>query len=228
MDEFEKELIYNRRRTKNIEEFKIMCELFPERVNIVAEGDSWFAYPPEWFISTKPSNIIRHLSSMTQKKANFLSLASNGDEAVDMLSGKQKHTLIKILRLYENSDEIEPVNILLFSGGGNDLVGDDDFERFIVGDATGIENAQDCIEMDKLDRKTTEIALAYEELLDIRDYYTPDTVIITHTYDYPYPSNVGAIFLGGLIKTKAWVKRFMDKANIDEHLQADVIKIFMD
>jgi len=228
MDNFEKQLLFNRKMTMNINEYKSMCELFPQRVNIVAEGDSWFAYPPEWFISTEPSNILMYLSSWTQRRANFLSLASNGDEVIDMLSGSQKHTLIRVLRLYEREPNIKPVDLLLFSGGGNDLVGDDDFERFIVRDATGIDNAQDCIEMDRLDRKTTEIALAYEELLDIRDFYTPNTIVLTHTYDYPYPSDKGAEFLGGLIRTKAWVKRFMDKANIDESLQADVIKICID
>ena len=228
MDNLEKQLLFKKRFTRNLKEYEMMLKLFPDRLNIVAEGDSWFAYSPEWFISGKPSNLIKHISSFTRKKANFLSLASNGDEAVDMLSGKQKHTLIEIIRWYENNRDIRPVDLLLFSGGGNDLVGEGDFERFIVRDAEGITDASECIEMDRLERKILEISLAYEELLDIRDYYSPDTIVMTHTYDYPYPSDQGAEFLGGLIKTKAWVKRFMDKAHIEHSLQADVIKIFMD
>ena len=228
MDNIEKQLLFKKKFTRNIEEFRMMLKLFPDRLNIVAEGDSWFAYPPEWFIAGKPSNLIKHISSYTSKKANFLSLASNGDEAVDMLSGKQKHTLIDIVRWYEKHNEIRPVDLLLFSGGGNDIVGEGDFERFIIRNAKGVTEASECIEMDRLDRKVLEISLAYEELLDIRDYYSPETVVMTYTYDYPYPSNEGAEFLGGLIKTKAWVKRFMDKAHIEQSLQADVIKIFMD
>ncbi len=228
MDNLEKQLLFKKRFTRNLKEYEMMLKLFPDRLNIVAEGDSWFAYPPEWFISGKPSNLIKHISSFTRKKANFLSLASNGDEAVDMLSGKQKHTLIDIIRWYENNRGIRSVDLLLFSGGGNDLVGEGDFERFIVRDAEGITDASECIEMDRLERKILEISLAYEELLDIRDYYSPDTIVMTHTYDYPYPSDQGAEFLGGLVKTKAWVKRFMDKAHIEHSLQADVIKIFMD
>jgi hypothetical protein len=205
-----------------------MRELFPERINIVAEGDSWFAYPPEWFIVGKPSNLIKHLSSFTQGKANFLTLASNGDEAVDMVTGKQKHILVQILRWHENNVKNKPIDLLLFSGGGNDIVGKNDFERFIIQDATTCTDAISCINLERLNRKVHQIALAYEELLDIRDHYSPETIIMTHTYDYPFPSLQGGNFLGGLIKTKGWVKRFMDAANIKEELQAEVIKIFMD
>ena len=228
MDNLEKQLLFNKKFTRNFQEFETMVETFPQRVNIIAEGDSWFAYPSEWFIYGEPSNLIEYISKYTKTKANFLSLASNGDEAVAMLSGDQKHTLIKLLRKYATKKRLEPIDILLFSGGGNDLVGEDDFERFIVKNAKGLTKAYECIEMDRLDRKILEIALAYQELLDIRDYYSPKTLIFTHTYDYPYPSDKGAEFLGGLIKTKAWVKRFMDKAHIAPELQADIIKIFMD
>lgn len=79
-----------------------------------------------------------------------------------------------------------------------------------------------------LDRKVEQIGLAFQELLDILDHYSPETIVITHTYDYPYPSDVGGVFLGGLIKTKTWMKRFMDDVNIKEYLHVDVIKIFMD
>ena len=228
MDKIERDLLFRRKFTRNFQEFDTMLETFPNRVNIIAEGDSWFAYPHKWFIYGEPSNLIDYISKYTQTKANFLSLATNGDEAISMLSGEQKHTLIKLMKKYKNKKKFKPIDLLLFSGGGNDLVGEDDFERFIVRDARGLSEAFECIEMDRLDRKILEISLAYEELLDIRDYYSPNTIVMTHTYDYPYPSNKGAKFLGGLIKTKSWVKRFMDKAHIAPELQSDVIKIFMD
>ena len=67
-------------------------------------------------------------------------------------------------------------------------------------------------------KKIKQIGPAYQELLDIRDHYSPSTQIMTHTYDYPFASLQGANFLGGLIKTKGWVKRFMDKIYVEiEH-----------
>lgn len=216
------------KKTSNKMEFANMRRHFPERVTIVSEGDSWFAYPKKWFVVGKPSNLVGHLSSATWRKANFLSMASNGDEAVDMVSGKQKHQLVDILRWHSKAKNRKPVDLLLFSGGGNDVVGENDFERFIKPYKKSSTSARQCINLPRLNRKMKQIGLAYQELLDLRDHYTPSTLILTHTYDYPYPSLTGAEFLGGLIKTRAWMKRFMDAVGIEEALQADVIKIFMD
>jgi len=212
---------------KSVGEFHDMQNWFPERTTILAEGDSWFAYPPDWIIKGKPSNLVAHLSRMTKGGANFYCMASNGDEAVDMVSGKQKHELVDELRWHEDDPSRTQIDLLLFSGGGNDVVGKNDFERFIRPFQAGF-TAEKCVRLDRLKRKTKQIALAVEELLDIRDHYSPKTIVLTHTYDYPYPSNVGGVFLGGLIKTKAWMKRFMDAKGIPDKLQADIIKIFMD
>lgn len=86
---------------------------------------------------------------------------------------------------------------------------------------------KECVNLDRLSRKVRQVGLAYQELLDIRDHYSPDTLVMTHTYAYPYPSLTGGVFLGGLIKTEGWMKRFMDASGIKENLQADVIKVFM-
>lgn len=208
-------------------EFNRMRSLFPERINIVSEGDSWFAYPPKWLLGGKPSNLIAHISGWTRRKANFFSMASNGDEAVDMVSGKQKHNLTNVLRWHTKGKKRKPVDLLLFSGGGNDVVGENDFERFLRDYKSGF-SARHCVHINRLKRKSKQIGLAFEELADIRDHYSTETTIMTHTYDYPYPSLQGAKFLGGLINTEAWMKRFMDEMGIPGELQADVIKIFMD
>ncbi len=205
-----------------------MRRYFPDRITIVSEGDSWFAYPPKWIFAGKPSNLISHISGMTRRKANFLSMASNGDEAVDMVSGKQKHQLVDIIRWHTKGKNRKPVDLILFSGGGNDVVGENDFERFLRSYKNSYTSAKQCVNMPRLNRKVKQICLAYQELIDIRDHYSPETIIMTHTYDYPFPSLEGAEFLGGLIGTKAWMKRFMDENGIKEELQASVIQVFMD
>lgn len=215
-----------RTRTHKKREFEDMQTWFPDRVGIVAEGDSWFAYPPKWLIG-KPPNLVSHLSRWTKGKANFYSMASNGDEAVDMVSGKEKHTLVKVLRWHEEARNRKSVDLLLFSGGGNDVVGENDFERFIRPYKEGY-TARQCLRIERLERKTKQIGLAYQELADIRDHYSPSTVIMTHTYDYPFASLVGMNFLGGLIKNKGWMKRYMDDVGIPDKLQTKVIREFMD
>lgn len=225
----QKAQLCTREKTSSERTFAQMRRLFPDRIAIVSEGDSWFAYPPKWIIgSKKPSNLIGHITSWTRGKASFLTLASNGDEAVDMVSGQQKHELVDILRWHSKAEDRGPVDLLLFSGGGNDVVGRNDFERFIEPDCRSFDTAEECVKLIRLNRKVAQIGLAYHELLDIRDHFSDRTLVMTHTYDYPYPSLTGGVFLGGLIKTKGWMKRFMDAAGIKDELQADVIKIFID
>lgn len=215
-----------RKNTQRKREFEEMQTWFPERVSIVAEGDSWFAYPPHWLIG-KPPNLVSHISGWTKGKANFYSMASNGDEAVDMVSGAEKHKLAKVLRWHKEARKRKPVDLILFSGGGNDVVGENDFERFIRPYKAGY-TARECLRIGRLQRKVRQIGLAYHELVDIRDHYSPSTMIITHTYDYPFASLVGTNLLGGLIKNKGWMKRYMDDVGIPEKLQTSVIREFMD
>lgn len=215
-----------RKNTRRKSEFLNMQRWFPERLSIVSEGDSWFAYPANWPLG-KPPHLIDHISGWTTGKANFYTMASNGDEAVDMVSGKEKHALVDLLRWHTKSASRRPIDLVLFSGGGNDIVGENDFERFIRPYQSGF-TARQCLRIRRLTRKVRQIGLAYQELVDIRDHYSPTTVIITHTYDYPFASLVGANLLGGLIKTKGWMKRFMDEVNIPETLQTGVIKVFIE
>jgi hypothetical protein len=215
-----------RKNTQSKREFANMRTWFPDRVTIVSEGDSWFAYPAKWLVG-KPPNLVSRISGWSRGKANFYTMASNGDEAVDMVSGKQKHQLIDILRWHEKAQKRKPVDLLLFSGGGNDIVGSNDFERFIRPYQSGY-TPRECLRIRRLKRKIKQIGLAYQELLDIRDHYSPSTQIMTHTYDYPFASLQGANFLGGLIKTKGWMKRFMDEIGIPDELQTQVIREFMD
>ena len=215
-----------RKNTQSKRDFANMRTWFPDRVTIVSEGDSWFAYPAKWLLG-KPPNLVSRISGWSRGKANFYTMASNGDEAVDMVSGKQKHQLIDILRWHEKGQKRKPVDLLLFSGGGNDIVGSNDFERFIRPYQSGY-TPRECLRIRRLKRKIKQIGLAYQELLDIRDHYSPSTQIMTHTYDYPFASLQGANFLGGLIKTKGWMKRFMDEIGIPDELQTQVIREFMD
>ena len=117
--------------TANPNTFARMREERPDRLNVLSEGDSWFAYPPKWVFNSKPANLIDYISSWTGSKANFMRMESNGDEAVDMVSGAQKHELVEVMRWHETSRKGRPIDLLLFSGGGNDLVGENDFERFL-------------------------------------------------------------------------------------------------
>lgn len=190
------------------------------RVGIVTEGDSWFSYPKKNILFGRDANIIDHVVSTTKgkDKANILRLESSGDEAVEIIAGRQKHRLAEILK-----KNAQYINLLLFSGGGNDVVGKWDMERLLNTYQQGY-SAKQCINQTRLNRKLRRVSLAYEELNELRKEYAPHVIIITHTYDLVMPSSNGAVFLWGLVKTKPWIYPYLVQKGIPARLHFAVTK----
>ena len=203
------------RSTSRDSEFTQLVRRYPQRTCLVAEGDSWFAYPRKWILAGKPNNIINYLKNM--ERFNLLHLASNGDEAVDMLSGESKVKLLKSIHRH-------PVDFLLFSGGGNDVVGRWDFDYFIRRNVHS-DNFADYVYKGRLNRRITQVMHAYEDLIEYCNEYSlnRDIRIITHTYDYLVPDPRGAEFFGGLFKLnrgQSWIYPFLiEKAVPEQHHQ---------
>lgn len=198
--------------------FRWACQ-HTDRINIVAEGDSWFAYPKKHLLWGKRSNILDWVarSVYRSKKVNLLRLASNGDEAVAMLAGEQKMQLAEILKSANDR-----VDLILFSGGGNDVVGKWDMERLLRPYEPGF-TATDCIHTKRFQRKLLQIRLAYEELIELRDEYAPSARIVTHTYDFLKPSKVSARFVAGLVSVGPWIYPYLVEKNIPENLHQPVV-----
>jgi hypothetical protein len=196
--------------TNDPNDFTWLCRN-TDRVGIVSEGDSWFAYPRKYLLAGPSGNIIDHIVSAIKgkDKANLLRLASNGDEAVQMIAGEQKHELAEILKKNK-----EYIKLILFSGGGNDVVGKWDMERLLNTYQSGY-TAADCVNQTRLNRKMKRVILAYEELLELVKEYSPDATVITHTYDRVMPKKMVQISFGVLLKQNhgftriSWKKVFL-------------------
>ena len=211
------------RSTRNSREFRQLLRRYPARTSIIAEGDSWFAYPPKGILFGRPSNVIAHLRR--RERFNLLQLASTGDEAVSMLAGKNKFHLIKLLNRF-------PVDYLLFSGGGNDLVGRYDFDFFLRRRVSS-QDWFDYLDHDRLDRRIEQIENAYADLLDFCASYAanPDIRVVTHTYDYVIPDPQGAEFLGGLFKLhagKSWLHPFLRDARVPRRFDRPIVRHLID
>lgn len=211
------------RSTRSSREFAQLLRRYPARTSIIAEGDSWFAYPPKGVLFGRPSNVIAHLRR--RERFNLLQLSSTGDEAVPMLSGRSKFRLIKLLHRY-------PVDFLLFSGGGNDLVGRYDFEFFL---RRGVSSSDwsDYLDHERLGRRIDQIENAYADLLDFCASYSanPELRVVTHTYDYAIPDPQGAEFLGGLFKIhagKSWVYPYLRDAGVPRRFDRTIIRHLID
>lgn len=204
-------------------DFNYICKRFPNRIGIVSEGDSWFAYPRKWIALGADINIVHHIEDTiaSTNTVNLLRLASNGDEAVNMISGKQKEKLERVFK--QNADYIK---LILFSGGGNDIVGKRDMLELLNPYETGFSAAQ-CINQQRFNRKLDAVMLAFDRLVDMRDEYAPKAKIVTHCYDIAKPSAEGAAFFWGLIKTKPWIYPYLQKKYIPEALHQPIVEILL-
>ena len=207
------------RSTRLIGDFRKMIKRFPNSPVIISEGDSWFAFPPKFLVGNKPSNIVDHVQK--RRRFNLLRMERSGDEAISMISGAQQHKLSRYLK--EFGDKLD---ILLFSGGGNDIVGPWDMNMFLNKKTPG-KPWMECIKHDRFNRKLQMVKLGYQELLDIQNEYCPNCKIITHSYDWPIPSDTGARFFLGGIKIKPWMKPYMDEKGITGKADQKAIAKYM-
>ncbi len=153
----------------------------PKPKRVLAEGDSWLAYPQ--LLGVK--NIVWHLAN-NYDDVLLLSLAYSGDTAVNMLANREK--LLEALSKYE-------FDYLLFSGGGNDIVGKWDFD-FMLKDYKKGMTAEECINKQRFERRIEQIKLAYMDLLEYTFEYakSKNTIkVITHTYDKAIPNEKGVV-----------------------------------
>lgn len=182
--------LYRHRRTSPIDDFLRRVEDCPEMPAVISEGDSWFHYPLS-------DNIMDHIDALGV--FNLLRLETSGDEILNILAGKQKRQLRQLL-------SSAPVRCLLFSGGGNDIVGPD-LLPLLRTQQPGM-TWRDCIIDHRLARRLEQVKLAYLDLIDTRDDNCATCAIITHGYDYPIPSDIGAQ-LGPIKVAGPWMKPYM-------------------
>lgn len=205
--------------------FTRMLKEIPGRINIVAEGDSWFDYPRKYVLSGAPSNVVDHIQRRTKRRANLLRLECNGDEALEILSGDQKSRLCSVL---EGAVELgNPVDLLLFSGGGNDVAGRYRLDLVLKPNASRATTASECFLAGKLRERIKQLELAYKELIHLCARYSPETVIVTHTYDRPFPDGRPAKFLK-VIRRGPWLKDLLVAAGVPKRLHRPATSYLID
>jgi len=196
-----------------------------KRVNILAEGDSWFEYPRRNLAIGSNANIIDWIEVYCRRskplQSNILNIASNGDTAAEMLSGKQRNRMESLLKQYGKH-----IHLLLFSGGGNDVVGKHDLAPLLLDYQPGMTAAQ-CLDAAKFSDKVDSIREAYEELIRLRDKHAPHVQILTHTYDLAQPVNQGAEFLWGIEIGTPWIYPYLREKNIPQVLDLEIVKILL-
>ncbi|WP_256081873.1 SGNH/GDSL hydrolase family protein [Massilia sp. YIM B04103] len=159
----------------------------PQPLNLIAQGDSWFDYPLPF---PGASDVIAHLRNVP-KGPEILSLAHHGEAAESMLGVKKLHELLRELRDPQNGH----FDAILFSGGGNDLAGDQ--FRLWVRDAVsaGSDPAQGLLQP-RVDGVLAVVRAAYEDLAQARDRIDASIPIFVHSYDFALPDGKGVCGAG--------------------------------
>jgi hypothetical protein len=180
------------------------------QLSVLAEGDSWFDYPG--ILGTRGS-VIDHLARKIDTP--ILNLAHRGDEVRQMLSLVQREEITR--RLTDGVPDVGGAfDILLFSGGGNDLVGDQ-FCIWLKQYQPGM-SAQDVIDTPRLDAVLAIVEAGYRDLLEIRNAMSPTTSVFLHTYDFAVPNGKGVCGVG------PWLRPSLKFRQVPQPLRAGVVK----
>ncbi len=154
-------------------------------LRVLAEGDSWFDYPGIF-----GGGVISRLEDLLG--VPILSLAQAGDESRLMLGVSERKVLAQLLQ--EGGRGGRPWDLLLFSGGGNDIV-DNPLALWLADYEAGKPTAQ----LLRAERYANALALvraAYEDLIALRDSLSPGTQLVFHGYDFPIPNGKGVCKIG--------------------------------
>jgi len=172
---------------------------FPKRLVILSEGDSWFSYP----LCANIADCIEMMSDFS-----MLRLEHNGDEAREILGAGSEQ--LKKLKYYLKN---YPVELLLMSAGGNDLVSKE-LKRILDARVAGA-TWQSTVRLGRLTTVLDDIVAGYTRLLDARDALRPKCVVVAHSYCYFTPTGRKATGPFGLLSSGPWMKPVLVSRGID-------------
>lgn len=167
-------------------------------LQILAEGDSWFDYPVPFFGGSIIPRLERRLG------IPILNLGKAGDEVRYMLGVEERAVLVE--HLTNGSPAGGPWDVLLFSGGGNDIVGNpmalwvDDWNP-AVPPAGHIKKA-------RFNAALALVRAGYEDLIALRDQLSPNTVLVLQGYDFAIPDGRGICGIGPWLKPTFDLRKF--------------------
>ena len=185
-------------------------------LQVIAEGDSWFDYPIPFF----GGGIIPRLED--RLGVPILNLAKAGDEVRFMLGVEERKILEKQLR--EGCPAGGPWDVLLFSGGGNDIV--DNPMALWVRDFNPSVPPPKLINQPRYDAALALVQAGYEDLITLRDTLSPGTHLVFHAYDYAIPDGRGVCFLGPWLKPTFDLRKFPSNSTTAFAVVKEMLKQF--
>ena len=179
-------------------------------LQIFAEGDSWFDYPVPFF----GGGIIPRLED--RLGVPILNLAKAGDEVRYMLGVEERATLTE--HLTDGSPAGGPWDVLLFSGGGNDIV--DNPMALWVKDWNPAMPPAAHIHQARFDAALALVRAGYEDLIELRNELSPNTHLVFHGYDFAIPDGRGICGFGPWLEPTFKLRKFPTRAAMEAVVKA--------
>lgn len=185
---------------------------------ILAIGDSWFWYP------MPGGSLLNPLGKLVDEKGHVIvAVGENGAEAYDYMYGKYKKRIETLLDRYGRG-----LSAVFISGAGNDFAGFNDLRPMLKQDCSQATTAAACFrpdhEFESVGWLMDKIEGSYRALVGrILAGTHPHILIVTHTYDYAFPTGRGVFG-----KNSRWLLPALVDAQVPEPLRHDCVKLLID
>jgi len=185
---------------------------------ILAIGDSWFWYP------MPGGSLLNPLGKLVEDKGHVIvAVGENGAEAYDYMFGKYRKRIESLLDRYGTG-----LSAVFISGAGNDFAGFNDLRPLLKPDCRQETSAVGCFrpdhETESIGWLMGKISRSYRLLIGrIMASTHPDIRIVTHTYDYAFPTGRGVFG-----KNSRWLLAALADAGVPDALRHDCVKYLID
>lgn len=159
-------------------------------LRVFAEGDSWFDYGALGF----GGGVIPRLEE--RLGVPILNLAKGGDETRFMLGVKQRKLIAR--HLSDGCPDGQPWDLLLFSGGGNDIV--DEPLALWLNPFDVTKSPKQLLNQSRFSTALAMVQAAYEDLIGLRNDLSPGTHLAFHGYDFAIPDGRSICGIGPWLK----------------------------
>lgn len=186
----------------------------PGRLNLLADGDSWFDYPLGGDFPGVHTDVLAQLTDIGQPSPRILSFAHFGYTTDQCLGLVRRQRLVAAL----TDPRHGKFDAILMSAGGDNIAGN----RFAIwlNDAASVgHDPARALSESRFAGALAEVRAGYDSLARLRDQHAPGTPIFVHAYDYAIPSGVGVCCVG------PWLKPSLEYCGwTDEAMGAGIVR----
>lgn len=183
-------------KAASVQLMTVAASTTPNPLIMLSHGDSWFDYPLSGNkASLMHTDVIVQLGSMGKINPIILNVSHHGDATTEEMSLPKQQRMIDSLQDPANWMDRGKPDAILFSGGGNDIAGDQ-FCIFLDYAAPGLTGLNEV----RFKKVLGLVEASYLDLFAFRDKYASGVPIYGHCYDFPVPNGVHPVCAGPWLK----------------------------